>query len=161
MEFSRSRWKTYTKWVQWCSWGWHSPQCKVIILSALNKLPCKKLILFINFNSLMEKLAFGLVQNAKHFELPEENCKVTWDRLINKCALHTASSLLQLKWNFHNSKLKSIKKDPNEWIANLEELRIQMNWFGSKGCISNKDFMIHVLNNFHKEYKIILDGKSS
>ena len=33
-----------------------------------------------------------------------------------------------------------------------------MNKFGLKGNISNKDFMIHVLNYFPKEYNVIYDG---
>ena len=30
--------------------------------------------------------------------------------------------------------------------------------FGKKGNISDKDFMIHILNNLPEEYDIILDG---
>ena len=33
-----------------------------------------------------------------------------------------------------------------------------MNEFGLKGSISCKDFMIHILNNLHKEHEVILDG---
>ena len=33
-----------------------------------------------------------------------------------------------------------------------------MNKFGNKGNVSDKDFMIHVMNNLLKEYDIILDG---
>ena len=33
-----------------------------------------------------------------------------------------------------------------------------MNEFGNKGNVSNKDFMIHVLNNLSEEYDIILNG---
>ena len=47
---------------------------------------------------------------------------MAWDRLESKYALHTASSLLKLKSKFHNSKLDSIDKDPDEWIPHLEGL---------------------------------------
>ena len=40
---------------------------------------------------------------------------MAWDRLISKYASHTASSLLKLKSEFHNSKFDSIDKDPDEW----------------------------------------------
>ena len=73
-------------------------------------------------------------------------------------ALHTASSLLKLKSKFHNSKLDSIDKDPDEWISHLEGLQIEMNEFGQKGSVSDEDFMIHVLNNLPNEYDVILDG---
>ena len=41
-----------------------------------------------------------------------------------------------------------MEKDFNEWILHLEGLKIQMNEFRKKGGISDKDFMIHILNNF-------------
>ena len=52
------------------------------------------------------------------------NCKVAWDRLVNKYHLHTATSLSKLKSEFHNSKLESMEKDPDQWITLLEELQI-------------------------------------
>ena len=75
-----------------------------------------------------------------------------------KYASHTTLSLLKLKTKFHNSKLESIDKDADEWISNLEGLRIQMHEFGLKGNITDKDFMIQVLNNLPMEYNVILDG---
>ena len=33
-----------------------------------------------------------------------------------------------------------------------------MNKFGLKGSIPDKDFMILILNNLHREYDVILDG---
>ena len=78
-----------------------------------------------------------------------------WDRLVTKYAPHTASSLLKLKSEFHNSKSELIKRDPDDWILNLEWLRIQMSKFGLKGKITDEDFMIHVINNLPKEYDVI------
>ena len=60
----------------------------------------------------------------KNEDFPEGNCKVAWDRLVSKYAPHTASSLLKLKREFHNSKLDYIDKDPDELISHLEGLRI-------------------------------------
>ena len=78
--------------------------------------------------------------------------------LVSKYTPHTSSSLLKLKSKFHNRKLELIKKDPNEWISNLEGVRVYMSKFGLKGCITVEDFMIHVLNNLPKEYDVVLDG---
>ena len=116
------------------------------------------MILSINTSSSVGKVAFGLVKNAKSEDFPEGNCKVAWDRLASKYAPHTASSLLMLKSKFHNSKLDSTDKDPDEWILHLEGLQIWMNKFGQKGSVSDEDFMIHVLNNLPEEYDVILDG---
>ena len=70
-----------------------------------------------------------LVKNTKSEDFLEGNCKVAWDRLVSKYAPHTASFLLKLKSELHNSKLESIDKDLDEWISSLEGLRIPMNKF--------------------------------
>ena len=131
---------------------------KIVKLSELNELAYEDLILLINTSSSVGKVAFGLVKNVKSEDFPERNCKVVWDRLVSKYALHTALSLLKLKSELHNSRLELIDKDPNKWISHLEGLRIQMTEFGQKGYILDEDFMIHVLNNLPMEYTVILNG---
>ena len=64
---------------------------------------------------------------------------------MSKYAPHTVLSLLKLKSKFHNSKLELIGQ------------QIRMNKFGLKGSISDKNDMIHILNNLSKEYDIILN----
>ena len=115
---------------------------KIVKLDELNELAYEDLILLINTSSSVGKVAFGLVKNAKSEGFLEGNCKLAWDRLVSKYALHTASSLLKLKSEFHNSKLESIDNDPNEWISHLEGLRIRMTKFGHKGNVSDENFMI-------------------
>ena len=70
---------------------------KIVKLGELNELAYEDLILLINTSSSVGKVAFGLVKNAKSQDFLEENCKVAWDRLVSKYALHLASSLLKLK----------------------------------------------------------------
>ena len=65
---------------------------------------------------------------------------------------------MKIKSEFYDKKLISVKKDPDEWILNLEGFQIQMSKFGIKSSITDKIFMIHVLNNLPKEYNMILDG---
>ena len=67
-------------------------------------------ILLINTSSSVDKVAFGLVRNAKSANFLEGNCKVAWDRPVSKYALHTALSLLKLKSEFHISRLESIEQ---------------------------------------------------
>ena len=88
----------------------------------------------------------------------ERNCQIAWDRLESKYISHTALSLLKLKSKFHNSKLESIEKDPNEWISKLDRFPIQMSKFGLICYFTDEDFMIHVMNNLHEEYDVIRDG---
>ena len=142
-ECIREKWRPQQKdhkvrWVKWiCMW---------------------RLILLIDTSSFVGKVAFGLVKNVKSKDFSEGNSKVAWDRLVSKYVMYIALSLLKLKSEFHNSKLESIDKDPNEDISHLEELCIWINKFRQKGSLSNKDFMIQFLNNLPKEYDVILNG---
>ena len=67
---------------------------------------------------------FGLVRNVKSSDFLEENCKITWDRLVSKYAPHIALFLLKLKIEFHNSKLEMMEKDLDGWISHLEGLLV-------------------------------------
>ena len=97
---------------------------KIVKLGELNELANEDLILSINTSSSSGK-AFDLVKNTKSDDFVEGNCEVAWDRLVSKYALHTAMSLPKLKSEFHNSKLDSVDKDPNEWITHLEDLEFK------------------------------------
>ena len=68
--------------------------------------------------------------------------------MANKYSPHTASSLLMLKIELHNSKLESAYKHPDEWITNLEWLRIHLTKIRMKGDITDEDFVIQTVNNF-------------
>ena len=92
----------------------------IVKLSELHELAYEDLILSINASSAVGNVAFEFLRNAKNLEIPEGNCKITRDRLVNKHALHTSLSLLKLRNEFHSSKLDSVAKDMNEWISNLE-----------------------------------------
>ena len=103
---------------------------QTVKLGELNKLAYEDLILSINTSFSVGKVAFRLGKNPKSEDFLEGNCKVAWHRLVGKYALHKALSPLKLQSDFHNSKLESIEKDPDEWISHLEGLRIRMNEFG-------------------------------
>ena len=130
---------------------------KIIKLGVLNELAYEDWILFINNNSSVGKVGFCWWEMPKVWSFLEWT-DIAWERLVPKYAPHTASSLLMLKSKFHNCKLELIKKDPDEWISNLEGLWIGINKFGLKGKITDEDFMIHVLNNFPKKNNVILNG---
>ena len=91
---------------------------KIVKLDELNE----DLILLIDNNFTVGKVAFRLVRRAKSLEFPEGNCKMVWNRLVNKHAPHITFSLLKLKSEFNNGELDSIKKDPDEWISYLVRL---------------------------------------
>ena len=73
---------------------------KIVKPGNLNELAHENLMLWVNTSSTVKNIAFGLVQNAKSLEFPDSNCKLAWDRLINKYTSNTISSLLKLKSEF-------------------------------------------------------------
>ena len=107
-------------------WHWHE-DCYAL---CTKKCPMKI------WSSQSIKVTFGLVPNAKGSEFLEKNCKVPWNRLVNKYYLHIALFQLKLKNDFHNSKLDSVNGS-----------QICMVEFRMKGNVTDEDVMIHVLNN--------------
>ena len=128
-----------------------STPIKIINLGELNELDYKDVMMSINTNFTVETVSFRLVRNVKSLEFSKGNCKMAWHRLVHQYAWHTACFLLKLKREFQNSKLELVEKDSDEWISNLKGLQI-------KGCISDEDFRICIMNNFPQEYDIIMDG---
>jgi len=131
---------------------------KIIALAKLNRLAFMDLILSIDHKSSRGKVAFRLVKNCKSSAYPEGNCKLAWDRLVAKYAPKSTPSLLKMRKKFENSKLSSAVIDPEEWISELEGLRTEVEGIDSSSAMSDKDFMVKVLNNLPSEYDVILDG---
>ena len=70
------------------------------------------------------KVAFSLIKNCKTAKYPEGICKLAWDRLVAKHPPKTAPLLSKLKKSFANSQLaESVEMHPNEWMAELESFR--------------------------------------
>lgn len=132
----------------------------MLILDELNKKAYRDLILSINHKSIGGKVAFRLVKNSKSVEYPEGNCRDAWNRLVAKYSPKTTSSLLKMKKKFENSKLED-GKDPEEWISYLEGIRAEIEAIDSTAAISEKDFMVHVINNLPRAYDVIYDGLES
>ena len=102
---------------------------KIIKLHDLNEPACKNLSLLINTSFPLGEVAFGFVQNAKSLEFAKGNLKLAWDRIVSKYAQQTALSQLKLKHEFHDNKVDSFDKDPDEWISDLKGLQPQMTEF--------------------------------
>ena len=129
-----------------------------IALAKLNRQAYMDLILSIDHKSSRGKVAFRLVKNCKSAEYPEGNCKLAWSRLVAKYAPKSTPSLLKLKKKYENSKLTKVVRDPDEWISELEGIRTEIEDIDSSSSISDKDFMVKILNNLPEEYDTILDG---
>jgi hypothetical protein len=88
-------------------------------LYQLNERAYEDLLLSIDGESNQGRVAFNLVENAVTPDHPEGNCKIDWDRLVNKYAPTSAPSYIQLKKEFANSKLKSAAHNPDDWITRI------------------------------------------
>ncbi len=127
---------------------------KVVELGNLNEFAYEDLILSINGNTKAQKVAFSLVKNCKSDEFPEGNCKLAWDRQVNKYSPKTAPSYVKLKKKFTNSKLESSEEDPDKWITELESLRTEMDNINISGKMTDTDFIIHILSNLPEENEV-------
>ena len=96
-------------------------------------------------------IAFGIVEKSVTKDLPDGDANLAWNSLRRRFDPQTSSNKLKLKKKFANSSLTDWKKDPADWITELERIRTQLDRMGHE--ISDEDFMIHVLGNLPDEYE--------
>jgi len=131
---------------------------KLLKLDKLNKQGFMDLVLSMNTTTARGKVAFRIVRNCKTSQYLDGNVKTAWDRLTQKYAPRTTTSLLNLKKKFENSVLKSSQYDPDEWISKLEGYVTDIETIDASSSISEKELMVHIINNLPKEYDVVLDG---
>ena len=134
---------------------------KILELAKLNKKCYRDLMLSMNSDSSRGRVAFRLVKNCKSSEYPEGNSRLAWRRLNAKFASKTTTSLLGLKKRYENSSLQDPQDDPDDQISKLEGYMTEIETIDASSAISEKDLMLHVMNNLPKEYEVILDGLES
>ena len=98
---------------------------------------------------------FGLVKDACTDNFADGDSSVAWKNLCNKHDPMTTSNVVTLKAKFNSSKLTNPRKDPDEWIANLEVFPRKLTSMGHG--VSDMDMMIHIINNLPKDYDAITD----
>lgn len=135
-----------------------APDKKIIKLGELNELAYEDIVLSINHTSSAGKVAFSLIKNCKSDEFPEGNCRMAWERLVKKYEPHTAPKLLKLKKELMNMRLDDVSKDPDEWITDLENIRVQINQIDLVSKMSERDLMIHIMNSLPEQYDPVIDN---
>ena len=78
--------------------------------------------------------------------------------MVAKYASKSTPSSLKLKNDFKFCKLEEAWTNPEDWISKLEGIRTEIEAIDSASAISEKDFMVKILNNLPEEYDVILDG---
>ena len=96
-------------------------------------------------------ISCAIVEKLVTNDLPTGDANLAWKKLKKKFNPQTSANKLKLKRQFTNSSLMDWKKDSDDWITELDILRTQLEEMGH--TISEKDFMVHILNNLPTEYK--------
>ena len=123
-------------------------------LRELNELAFEEIEMGMDTDKKTGRVAFDYVRLSKTENNVDGNCKLAWDRLKMKFESKQAPTRLMLRKEFYNKKLSSISEDPDEWITELEDLRLRMQSAGSR--MSNMDLVEHILNSLPKEYDIVV-----
>ena len=74
---------------------------------------------------------------------------------FDKYAPRLAPSLLALKKQFENSRLKSLADDIELGITELEDINSQIDEIELTSQMSDDNFMLHVMGNLPKEYEAV------
>ena len=120
----------------------------------LNELAFEEIEMGIDTEKKAGRVAFDYVRMSKTDDYTDGNCKMAWDRLKAKFESKQAPTRLLLRKEFYNKKLNSIEDDPDEWITELEDLRLRMKAAGSR--LTDIDLIEHILNSLPKEYDIVV-----
>ena len=119
----------------------------------LNEIAYTELILSIDVKTSNGKIAFNIVKGCKNKDYPDGNAASAWEKLKNKYEPMSAPSMVKLDRQFRESSLKK-GEDPEVWITQLEDISVRLEDMGSG--ISERQFMIHVLNNLTPDYDLQL-----
>ena len=100
-----------------------------------------------------DDVSFGAIDELVLKALPGGDAAATWANLTERFKPNMTSSLIAIKHKFTQSKLNG-DKDPNTWVAKLQQLRACIVHLG--GAMSNKDLILHVLNNLPLSYNFFI-----
>ena len=119
-----------------------------------NETAYEALVLLIDGETAVGRVAFNIVRECKTSKLADGDGWLAWKRLCNKYEPKSAPSRLALKSEFNNKVLKNANQDPDVWLTELEDLRMQLMNAGSK--MLEDELLEHVLNNLPKEYEVVV-----
>jgi hypothetical protein len=121
----------------------------LIKIRELNEDAYSDLVLSIDTTTSAGKVAFSYVRGTKSADYKDGNAAVAFSRLTNKYAPKTAPSLAKTNRLFYQAKLKK-QADPDIFITHLEGIRTTIGEMDS--FITDKQFIMHVMNNLNKDY---------
>jgi hypothetical protein len=132
---------------------------KKSIIIELNEISFTELILSIDVKASSGKVAFNIIRGFKTKDYPDGNGAIAWERLKNKYGPVSAPSMVKIEKQFRELSLKK-DQDPEVWITESEDLCIKLE--NMRSCITENQFMIHILNNLTSDYDLqlaLLEGR--
>jgi hypothetical protein len=124
---------------------------KKSIIIKLNEIAYTELILLIDVKASIGKVAFIIIRGCKTKDYPDGNGAIAWERLKNKYEPVSAPSMVKLEKQLRELSVKK-GQDPEVWITESEDLLVKLENMGS--CITENQFMIHILNNLTSDYDL-------
>jgi hypothetical protein len=124
---------------------------KKSIIIKLNEIAYTELILLIDVKASSGNIAFNIIRGLKIKDYPDGNGTIAWERPKNKYEPVSSPSMVKLEKHFRELSSKQ-GQDPEIWITELEDLFVKLENMGS--CITENQFMIHVLNKLTSDYDL-------
>ena len=100
--------------------------------------------------SVEDDVSFNAVDTAVTTELPDGSAALAWQRLKLRWQPTTMTTRFELEAEFANSRLTDTTRNPEEWIAELEQLKIRITSMG--GEVTNERMVGHIISNLPTEY---------
>ena len=116
------------------------------------------LILCLDHTSKIGRVVFRLVKTSKSDAFPQGCLPVAWTRLVTRFEPKNPTRLFKLEQTFHALILLDASQDPESWMAELEDIRGQIEDIDDTAKISDRALMIHVLASLPSEYDVIIDN---
>jgi gag-polypeptide of LTR copia-type len=124
---------------------------RLIRISDLNEIAFTELILSINVSNSNGKIGFGIVKGCKSKEFEDGNAALDREKLKKKYDPISAPLLVKTERIFRESRLGK-NEDPEIWINNLEDPRINLETMGSN--MTDDQLIVQVLNSLTSDYKL-------
>ena len=122
-----------------------------VLIMEMNMKAYNDLLLSMDDSQRDGRKAFNIVKACKTSDYLRSNAKMAWAKLKEKYEPTNMSSVVAIKQEFNARTLKD-KEDPTEWLLELGELQDRL--ADMNNHMTDQHFMIHVIGNLPKEYRL-------
>ena len=102
------------------------------------------------------KVAFNIIDKAVTKELPDGDAGLAWRKLSAKYDSKSSVKVVELSHEFNESRLTSLKTDPEDWIVELKILQARLDDMNFP--ITEKHLLTHVMHNRPEQYDSVVEA---